>query len=392
MDGDVIDGNADYALSASHVFMTEAEAATWLAPSPDYVARANARALLVGNASSTPTSNVPTAIKVAGEVSAAEGIYQVTFAVAQDITVRITVDFVVSSGPYYMLSYHSADHEAGSAPASSHYLRGGTATVQSSGTLARSGFTFAGWALDNPYASSYTEVTHLPGALVLMDGQMSLYAVWVQDADAPVVPPPARIEPPAITEVIKTIETTRMVFPPVGPTLYVPVPSETATQQSQESQLAPPAEIKSQKVPTNAVTDERHWSLVNLLCTLFLVLTLLMAVTYVLRRSNRASGEQVSGEPYIDEQDPASVRASDSYATRIFLCLSIFASAAELFLFAWTQDLALGMALFDEHTTQFIALLVFGLMSTIFLLTSRSTTDYSSFRAGQRRWDVDLDE
>ncbi|MDR1358046.1 MAG: hypothetical protein LBJ48_01625, partial [Coriobacteriales bacterium] len=95
-DADVEDHSSEYLLTASHVYLSVAEAASFLASFPTgaaYVSRASAQALVI-NGSTGPA----TAQWQMGSVSSLEGIYPVAFTVKEDPSVSATVNFVVYAG------------------------------------------------------------------------------------------------------------------------------------------------------------------------------------------------------------------------------------------------------------------------------------------------------
>ncbi|MCL2529001.1 MAG: InlB B-repeat-containing protein [Coriobacteriia bacterium] len=107
MDGSVVGGNDRYALAANHVFLTVREAQAFLAAGADYLGAAEAHALKIEDASSTPVA------RLSGAVVAAEGVYRISFAVLADPSVTVSVYFVVmagdrisGNGEYALAAYH----------------------------------------------------------------------------------------------------------------------------------------------------------------------------------------------------------------------------------------------------------------------------------------------
>ncbi|MDR2036093.1 MAG: InlB B-repeat-containing protein, partial [Coriobacteriales bacterium] len=349
MNGDEIDGSPRYAITAYHVKMTEAQAAVWLASgTPDYVSKANAHAITTND-----STFIPTVLKVAGIMEAKAGVYPVTFAVQQDSKVRVTVNFEVTAGPYCTISYYSYFHTSGSVPAPTTHLQGSTATIATRGSLAREGYTFGGWAFNNPYGSIYTDATHWPGATTTVNGHMNLYAVWVANQVTPPPPPPP--PPPNVTTI---------VYPPAGPTVYVPQPSETTILQTQPPTLTPQTNINPQQLPESKAAAEDKWSLVNLICTLLLALVFLFGLIRFVQRKRVDSDDPLVAEGW------GKKRYRHSWITRGLLLVGIVATLAELVLFVLTQNLVMEMTLFDEFSALFIALLALGSVSTIALFVS----------------------
>ncbi|MDR1088326.1 MAG: hypothetical protein LBL23_03545, partial [Coriobacteriales bacterium] len=95
-DADVENHSSEYLLTASHVSMSVAEAASFLAGVPTgsaYVSRASAQALVIDGSSGAATAQWQM-----GTLSPLEGIYPVAFSVKEDPSVTVTVNFVVYAG------------------------------------------------------------------------------------------------------------------------------------------------------------------------------------------------------------------------------------------------------------------------------------------------------
>ena len=93
----------------------------------------------------------------------------------------------------YFVNYEGNSNTSGTAPTDSisPYAPGDTATVLgNSGTLARDGYTFAGWNTK----SDGTGTNHLEGETVTVNTDVILYSKWNQNAPPPPPPAPAAKE------------------------------------------------------------------------------------------------------------------------------------------------------------------------------------------------------
>ena len=145
MEGDEIAGSNDYAIAANHVFMTDVQAADFLLGGADYVATAGAHAMVVDATGSA------SAQWVSGELVASEGLYPITFEVAEDTTVHVTVIITV----YATFTVTFLDWDGTVLKTHAGILHGGAATAPADPQ--RAGFTFVGW--DRPFnnvTSSFT--------------------------------------------------------------------------------------------------------------------------------------------------------------------------------------------------------------------------------------------
>jgi len=91
-------------------------------------------------------------------------------------TSNVTLYGVWTKLPTYNITYHSSGHTSGLVPVdfNNPYLTGSTATIFSRGSLSRTNFVFKGWSTNSVAAS----VTHIPGQVVTLTGNLDLYAVW----------------------------------------------------------------------------------------------------------------------------------------------------------------------------------------------------------------------
>ncbi|MCL2808166.1 MAG: hypothetical protein FWD27_08480, partial [Coriobacteriia bacterium] len=405
MDGNVIDGNSSYALSANHVVMTEVQAIAWLASSPDYVVRANARAINLESSS----FGIPTVAKIAGTMLAAPGVYPITFGILADSSLRVTVNFEVTAGPNLTLSYYSNGHSSGSAPVATTHLEGSSVAVEARGSLTRPGYTFAGWAINNPNGTTQGDVTHRPGASISMSGHMSLYAVWVEDPVAPVVetPQPIIIQPPAPAPIVQVpppviiqqpapviqmpqplviqqpapapiIVNPPAVYAPAAPIVQLPAPApETVfVEKPATPPVSTPTAITTDPMPQPviAMEPEASWSLINLISSILLMFILLAGLIRFVRRPHAHEDEDALNRSYRSgsnlEHESTAEQGKHSLPSRIFMAFSAATALVALILFVLTQDLSVSMVLLDVYSSVFIVLLVAELICTIALFVS----------------------
>ncbi len=92
--------------------------------------------------------------------------------------------FTFTINDLYILSYSGNGNTSGTVPpASESYAAGSTTTAATAGTLAKTGYSFAGW---NTVADG-SGTQYASGSTITMNGDMALYAQWT-DNDPPATP------------------------------------------------------------------------------------------------------------------------------------------------------------------------------------------------------------
>ena len=329
------------------------------------------------------------------------GEYSVVIADADEnvaTTLQITV---FDNREIYLVSYYSAGHTSGSAPAAASHLEGSTVIVQSAGSLQRTGYTFAGWALGNPNGSTQQDVSHRVGTSIIILSHLNLHAVWVQDVvvPPPPPPPPPPPTPPPITNIpppVVTVHPPVVITHPPAPPLQVPLVAPPPPAEPSEPEYRPAGPTTYEAVPGDVVYVETtntsettvgirlqqtpeggmggyNWSLANLICLLLLLVTFFISLVRLTRRTQEASNtcSRTEGTEGTTAEAEAA-RPKHSKTTRGMFIMGIAVTFAALLLFTLTQDLSLNMTLVDTYTVIFIALLVLGIISTVAVFMSIS--------------------
>ena len=269
--------------------------------------------------------------------------FEIVLAVDADRTSNITINALVNDNRVSLTYY--ANGGSGTPPATVLSAPGGTVAVSDQNTLSRSGYTFGGWSFLGNGGAAYQA-----GQTFRIYENTRLYAVW--NAIPPVTPPPTIIvNPPTV------------IYPPAGPTIYVPVPGETVVIEQPANIIESP----DLEVPLALPEDPGRWSLADLICTMLMVLVFLLALIRVARRpKNDDYGDGVA-------EDNRGKR--HSWLSRLLFGLGAVAAVIGLVLFILTQDLSLPMTLFDYYSVFFISLLIIELVSTIALFVSVYISD-----------------
>jgi uncharacterized repeat protein (TIGR02543 family) len=327
-------------------------------------------------------------------LAASLGNQSVRFSVDAEPSTSIVSIFTVYAN--YRLSYSGNGNSAGSAPAAFTYLNGSLATVAPQGSLARSGYSFAGWSkLANATVASYRS-----GDRLLMDSDITLYAVWsfipltyqvLYDANGGTgaVPSDTTSYSAGDTVTVKTSPTpTRRGFDFAGwaraqgsttPTTSFVIDSnvtlyaiwETVTTDTVVTpptplaspgdadllpdQAAPLVDILGAGVPLMAPAGSSAWSLFDLLAA---ILAVLCAALGVLRFFLRRRREEDEGA-YANKRTRMSA-----------IVIGILCALVSVLIFVVTQNIALPMVLFDAWSTLF-ALLAIICIATAVLCVKR---------------------
>jgi len=133
----------------------------------------------IGGTAATVTSFTATSITVTTPAGTPGAVDVIVFNLDGQ-AVRETTGFTYTSATTYSLTYNANGASSGSAPTdATSYAYGDQATIASAGTLARTGFEFAGWntseyGLGNAYSV---------GATPAITEDVTLYAQWTAVAD-----------------------------------------------------------------------------------------------------------------------------------------------------------------------------------------------------------------
>ncbi|MCL2808148.1 MAG: hypothetical protein FWD27_08385, partial [Coriobacteriia bacterium] len=202
-----------------------------------------------------------------------------------------------------------------------------------------------------------------------------------------VIPPAAPSQPIYITQPPITLPSSPVYYPPANNPVYVPVVGETVAPTPEPDPPVRPTNIPQPTTPTAVVEIDETWSLVNLISTLLLMLALLIGLLRFLYRPKKDEDERQRNANWSeDRQDnQQDERGTHSTATRVFLGVLAAAGVLTLVLFVLTQNLTLGMTLFDGYSALFISLLVAGLVSAIALFVSASASKAKEDEREQER-------
>jgi uncharacterized repeat protein (TIGR02543 family) len=189
-------------------------------------------------------------------------------------------------------------------------------TVKDAGSLVREGYTFKGWAT----TANTTAVGYAPGALLNIENDVELYAVWEKN-DEPVIvtpPPTPDVEDPEVTTPITTTPdadnpavATAEATPPTAPATTTDVdggnneavgtvntPVDTPANDGQTTN--PLEELSNGNVPLGGLGMLGGWSLVSLI---FSMVAVVIAALLIISRRRREDEEyRYAGDEELTEK------------------------------------------------------------------------------------------
>jgi uncharacterized repeat protein (TIGR02543 family) len=302
----------------------------------------------------------------------------------------------------YTVSYDGNGATGGAAPAPGVFYTGNAATAPGQGSLTRTGYTFTGWA-----TSSNGPVVYTPGATFNMTGNITLYAVWLKDAEAPLATnPPANppnnppANPPATPPGNTTTTTTNTTNNTTtgGDTYYsytnpvnnyaAPAPAAQATpipdyeesftrdDESGASGLEDDQAISIDNAETPlAPFGGMAWALVNLILALIGVALAIIMIIYAARRKRREREDDAYQDAYVDDESETQYHKR----RKAWLVTAIVMGVAGIVLFLLTEDTSRTMVLLDGWTiVNAVILVVEAIGMTLAVRRGKESDDESS--------------
>jgi uncharacterized repeat protein (TIGR02543 family) len=235
----------------------------------------------------------------------------------------------------YTISYHGNGHTSGSEPAVVTLNHGDTWTVSAAGSLARTGYTFAGWA---PSAAA-TAATYSPGAANTLTGDVNLYAVWT-----PAVTPPT----PTDERTTDTDTNLESEPEPQAADIAAALIADGFTQQDVERFEAqtgnPLADLFNGNVPLGSGKSSAVWSLLSLIfAVIAVIITVLLAIGSLARRRN--GGSEIEYSVY--GRDEAEKRRRRGRLLKLLACI---VGILTLIIWLVLDDTSLPMAWINRYT------------------------------------------
>jgi uncharacterized repeat protein (TIGR02543 family) len=243
----------------------------------------------------------------------------------------------------YTISYHGNGHTSGSEPAAVTLNHGDTWTVSAAGSLARTGYTFSGWAA----SATATAAAYSPGAANTLTGDVDLYAVWT----------PAAV-PPTVTATTdnSTTNTDTEIEPPTPQ--GTGLAAEGFTQRDVERLEAqtgnPLQDLFSGNVPLGNGKSSAVWSLLSLILSVIAVVISLLLIIgiFTRKRDDREmdelgdyGGSGVGGDGYDREEAEKRRRRG-----RLLKALTCIVGVLTLIVWLLLDNTSLPMAWINRYT------------------------------------------
>jgi uncharacterized repeat protein (TIGR02543 family) len=205
---------------------------------------------------------------------------------ARGLAVTDSVDYTAQWAlNTYSIYYHGNGHTSGSEPSVTTLSHGATYTVSAAGSLARSGYSFEGWA---PSASAAAAVAaYNPGAANTLTSEVHLYAVWKEDKApvTPVVTPVTPVEPGDDDDITSAPA-------PENSDLAAEGFNQQDIDRIESQSGNPFSDLIGGKVPLGNGKTAAVWSLLSMLLSIIaVVITVLLAVGTLLRRKEGRDNE-----------------------------------------------------------------------------------------------------
>jgi uncharacterized repeat protein (TIGR02543 family) len=237
----------------------------------------------------------------------------------------------------FTVIYHGNGHNIGEVPQGSTLAYGSSYVVASAGSMARDGYTFAGWS-----SSENGAITHHVGESYAITGNVHLYALWNKVDE----------KPPVVVEEPETPDS-----PPVTESTVTPgdgQPAKASKVAGKEVSGESNIPILPGGVPLYGKTGT-VWALLNLvLCIAGVILAVILLIA-VAKRHKRRKDE---AEDRVEEDDESvSDRKRWMIITAIFSLLGVL-------LFLFTEDMRLPMVLVDKWTIVNAIIIVFEIVAT----------------------------
>jgi predicted outer membrane repeat protein len=220
----------------------------------------------------------------------------------------VTANYIWDS---HTVTYHSNEATSDSVLAAETYTHGSEWIVAAQGNLARSGYTFRGWAL-SPRARA---ATYNSGDKNTLTDDVHLYAVWSYNGGGGGSTIPEPEEPP--------IDPPDIVTPPIDPPIDPPVTPESVEGRLTTGAIAMLTEegfsddeiqrmeaqtgnifvdIAAGNVPLGNIIVTVPWSLLSLILSLVaVIISVLLMVGIFLRRKNGKDGDEEQNATYRED-------------------------------------------------------------------------------------------
>jgi uncharacterized repeat protein (TIGR02543 family) len=261
----------------------------------------------------------------------------------------------------YSIYYHGNGHTSGSEPAAVTLNHGAVWTVSEAGSLARTGYAFAGWA---PSASA-SAAAYSPGAANPLTGDVHLYAVWTMNTS--------------------TTETDTDLEPAPNTPQSAALIAEGFTRRDVERIEAqtgnPLTDLLGSNVPLGNGKSSAVWSLLSMILAIIAaIITAVLLIEIFTRRryESEMSGLGGSGDGGGREEAERKRRRG-----RLLKALACVFGALTLIVWLLLDDTNLPMAWFNRYTLVVVVLFVVHLALSVL---------YRAGRGGQdRNADADAD-
>ncbi|MFV0352440.1 MAG: InlB B-repeat-containing protein [Oscillospiraceae bacterium] len=255
----------------------------------------------------------------------------------------------------YVVTYNN-NGGTGSQSDTNAYTAGAVATIKDSGTVQRTGYTFAGW--------SFNGTVYQPGNTLAINQNITFMAVWRENGSSSSTPP---------TSSESSTPSESGSDSSSGGTGGIVTPSQSSSSAGAGANGPSGGFPSLSDIPYGSLTEAGAWSLLNLIITITAVAVSLALVMSLFKKEARRLTSD-----YDVEYDEAAGKSKKPF--RIFAILGAAVGAALLMLFLLLENLTLSMAWVNRWTV--LVLLVF-VVQMLIVIAGRAYTSYKKRKDNQ---------